>query len=243
MYNILKSVAKNILPKNILIRYEESFRKFLAPMYRGENCKCNLCEKRLKNFALLKNGDKICPVCGSISRTRRLFMLLNDEFLFPNAKILDFSPSRVLYRNLKNRKDVAYFSTDYENEFLADYRYDITKIDAENNKFDLITCYHILEHITEDQQAMNELFRVLKNGGIALVQTPFKEGEIYEDYSIVSPEERLKHFGQDDHVRIYSVSGLENRLKKAGFSTEVRVLDEDNYQGFAKKEVVIVCKK
>lgn len=243
MYNVLKSVAKNILPKNILIRYEESFRKFLAPMYRGENCKCNLCEKRLKNFALLKNGDKICPVCGSISRTRRLFMLLNDEFLFPNAKILDFSPSRVLYRNLKNRKDVAYFSTDYENEFLADYRYDITKIDAENNKFDLITCYHILEHITEDQQAMNELFRVLKNGGIALVQTPFKEGEIYEDYSIVSPEERLKHFGQDDHVRIYSVSGLENRLKKAGFSTEVRVLDEDNYQGFAKKEVVIVCKK
>jgi len=243
MYNVLKSVAKNILPKNILIRYEESFRKFLAPMYRGENCKCNLCETSLKNFALLKNGDKICPVCGSISRTRRLFMLLNEEFLFPNAKILDFSPSRVLYRNLKNRKDVAYFSTDYENEFLADYRYDITKIDAENDKFDLITCYHILEHITEDQQAMNELFRVLKNGGIALVQTPFKEGGIYEDYSIVSPEERLKHFGQDDHVRIYSVSGLENRLKEAGFSTEVRVLDEDNYQGFAKKEVVIVCKK
>ncbi|WP_411810846.1 class I SAM-dependent methyltransferase [Chryseobacterium scophthalmum] len=243
MYNVLKSVAKNILPKNILIRYEESFRKFLAPMYRGENCKCNLCETSLKNFALLKNGDKICPICGSISRTRRLFMLLNEEFLFPNAKILDFSPSRVLYRNLKNRKDVAYFSTDYENEFLADYRYDITKINAENNKFDLITCYHILEHITEDQQAMNELFRVLKNGGIALVQTPFKEGEIYEDYSIVSPEERLKHFGQDDHVRIYSVSGLENRLKRAGFATEIRTFNSNEYFGLSDKETIIICRK
>lgn len=243
MYNVLKSVAKNILPKNILIRYEEGFRKFLAPMYRGENCKCNLCETSLKNFALLKNGDKICPVCGSISRTRRLFMLLNEEFLFPNATILDFSPSRVLYRNLKNRKDIAYFSTDYENEFLADYRYNITKIDAENDRFDLITCYHILEHITEDQQAINELFRVLKKGGTALIQTPFKEGEIYEDYNIISPQERLEHFGQNDHVRIYSVSGLENRLKQAGFSTVVRILGEDNYQGFTKKEVVIVCKK
>lgn len=243
MYNVLKSVAKNILPKNILIRYEESFRKFLAPLYRGENCKCNLCETSLKNFALLKNGDKICPVCGSISRTRRLFMLLNEEFLFPNAKILDFSPSRVLYRNLKNRKDVAYFSTDYENEFLADYRYDITKIDAKNDKFDLITCYHILEHITDDQQAMNELFRVLKNGGIALVQTPFKEGEIYEDYSIVSPEEKLKHFGQDDHVRIYSVSGLENRLKRAGFTTELRTFNSNEYLGLSDNETIIICRK
>ncbi|MGO4708120.1 class I SAM-dependent methyltransferase [Chryseobacterium sp. 2TAF14] len=243
MYNVLKSVAKNIFPKSVLIRYEENFRKFLAPIYRGKNCKCNLCETNLKNFALLKNGDKICPVCGSISRTRRLFMLLNEEFLFPDAKILDFSPSRVLYRKLKNRKDIAYFSTDYENEFLADYRYDITKIDAGNDTFDLITCYHILEHITEDQQAMNELFRVLKTGGTALIQTPFKDGEIYEDYSIVSPEERLKHFGQDDHVRIYSVSGLENRLKKAGFTTEIRTFKLNEYLGLSNNETVIVCKK
>lgn len=243
MYNFLKSVGKNILPKNILIRYEENFRKLLAPMYRGDNCKCNLCNTNLKNFASLENGDKICPICGSLSRTRRLFMLLNDEFLFPDAKILDFSPSRNLFRNLKNRKDVVYFSSDYENEFLADYRYDITKIDAEDGQFNLIMCYHILEHITEDQQAMNELFRVLKNGGFALVQTPFKEGEIYENENIVSPEERLKHFGQNDHVRIYSVSGLENRLKKAGFSTEIRTFKSDEYFGLNDNETVIVCRK
>lgn len=243
MYNFLKSVAKNILPKKILIKYEEHFRRLLAPMYRGKNCKCNLCETILKNFASLKNGDEICPICGSISRTRRLYKLLNDEFLFPNIKILDFSPSRSLYRKLSDLKDVVYFSSDYENEFLADYRFDITKIDAPDNEFDLITCYHILEHIPEDQKAMSELFRVLKKGGVALIQTPFKDGEIYENENIVSPEERLKHFGQDDHVRIYSVSGLENRLKKAGFMTEIRSFKGDEYFGFKDHETLIICRK
>ena len=243
MYNFLKSVAKNIIPKNILVRYEENFRKLLVPMFRGKNCRCNLCETNLKNFALLENGDKICPICGSLSRTRRLFMLLQDEFLFPNTRILDFSPSRVLYRKLKNKKDLVYFSSDYEDEFLADYRYDITKIDSDDNKFDLIMCYHILEHIIEDRKAMSELFRVLKYGGAVLMQTPFKEGEIYEDENITSPDERLKHFGQNDHVRFYSVSGLENRLKDAGFITEVRTFTPDKFFGLKDNETVIVCRK
>lgn len=243
MYNFLKSVAKRIVPKNMMIRYEEDLRKLLIPMYHGDNCQCNLCGTKLKNFALLGNGDQICPICGSLSRTRRLFMILNDDFLFSQAKVLDFSPSRILYREMKKRKDIDYFSSDFENEFLADYHYDITKIDAEDGKFDLIMCYHVLEHITEDQLAMNELFRVLKNRGTAIIQTPFKDGEIYEDPNVSSPEERLKHFGQKDHVRIYSISGLENRLKNAGFATEIRSFKSDNYHGLSDNETVIICTK
>ncbi|MBK6500196.1 MAG: methyltransferase domain-containing protein [Saprospiraceae bacterium] len=79
----------------------------------------------------------------------------------------------------------------------------------ENDKFDLIICYHILEHIIEDMLAMKELFRVLKPKGKIIIQTPFLGETIYEDYSINTPELRLKHFGQKDHVRIYAAQGLE----------------------------------
>lgn len=243
MYNFLKHVAKKIVPKEILIKNEDLMRNFLKPLYQGKNHECNICTTKLKKFVLLENGQLICPMCGSLPRTRRLNLILENEFLKPKAFFLDFSPSRMLYKKWKKRKDIHYYPTDFENEFLSDYQYDITRINIEDNTFDLIVCYHILEHIINDKKAMSELYRVLKTGGNLLIQTPFKEGEIYEDYSVKTEEERLMHFGQKDHVRIYSVKGLENRLKEAGFNTEIRIFDEDIYLGLAKNETVIICKK
>lgn len=243
MYNFLKSIIKSFIPQNVLVKNEENFRKILKPLYKGKNHQCNVCETQLKNFAKLSNGDLICPVCGSISRTRRLYKILTEEFMTSNITVLDFSPFRILYRKWKKKTNIQYFATDFGTDFIADYRYDITDIDCKDETFDLIICYHILEHIVDDKKAMSELYRVLKKNGTVLIQTPFKEGEIYEDYSIVTEKERLKHFGQEDHVRIYSVEGLESRLKEAGFNTEIRTFDEDIYLGFKKNETVIICKK
>lgn len=243
MYNLLKSIVKSIIPKKTLIKNEESYRKLLAPFYRGKKHECNICKTKLNHFSKLHNQELICPICGSLPRTRRLYVLMEKEFLKPGFFVLDFSPSRILYRKLKKRKDIAYFPSDFEDDFLSDYRYDITNIDSEDNKFDLIICYHILEHITEDSLAMNELYRVLKKNGTLLIQTPFKEGEIYEDPTIISPQEKLTHFGQEDHVRIYSVLGLEKRLNKAGLTTEIRTFEADPYYGLTENEKVIVCTK
>lgn len=243
MYRFLKSVAKHIIPQKALIANEERFRKLLIPFYRGRNHECNVCGTRLKKFAQLPNGDLICPVCGSISRARRLYTLLNEEFMKPGINVLDFSPFRILYKKWKKKTDINYFSTDFGTDFLADYKYDITNIDCKDENFDLIICYHILEHIIDDKLAMSELYRVLKKNGKVLIQTPFKEGEIYEDYSITTEEGRLEHFGQEDHVRIYSVSGLEKRLKSTGFEVEVRTFAGDQFYGFSANEKVLVCRK
>ncbi|WP_448606765.1 class I SAM-dependent methyltransferase [Paenimyroides ceti] len=145
-----------------------------------------------------------------------MWQILKEKHLIKGT-ILDFSPPRIIYRNLKKHTGIEYYSSDFENEFIADYHFDITKIEKEANSFDLIMCFHILEHISNDEKAINELYRVLKKEGIGLIQTPFKEGDIYEDYTIVSEEERLKAFGQEDHVRVYSVKGLTERLEKSGF--------------------------
>lgn len=55
----------------------------------------------------------------------------------------------------------------------------------------------------------------MKPGGWGIFQVPMKPGlaKTYEDFSITSPEERQKHFGQYDHVRWYGDDYFD-RLKK-----------------------------
>lgn len=89
---------------------------------------------------------------------------------------------------------------------------------------------------------MSELYRVLKRGGFLLIQTPFADA-LKEDSSIVEPNERLKHFGQEDHVRIYSIDVLVQRLQSVGFYVEVEEFGGDTYLGLSAKEKVIICKK
>lgn len=243
MYKHLKGIIKDILPQKFLFSQEENLRKVLLPMYIGTKFKCNICETQLKHFEKLENGNLLCPICGSLPRTRRLWKLLNEKFLRDGISVLDFSPSRSIYRKLKKNPNINYFSTDFENEFLADYHFDITNIDEEDDSFNLILCYHILEHIPNDSKAMSELYRVLKKGGHILVQTPFKDGNIHEDSSIVTEIDREKHFGQNDHVRIYSIEGLQKRLKNAGFKTDINKFGADQYLGLTANECVIFCTK
>jgi len=245
MYTKVKELVKAVLPKQALFKYEPLFRGILYQFYRGRNYQCVVCQKKLDKFIQLADGDKLCPRCGSLSRARRLWTIVKQKITKPGVTILDFSPSRSLYRALKKNTAISYVSTDISGDFMSDFQYDITAIDAAAECYDLILCYHILEHVEDDRSAMRELYRVLKKGGTCLVQTPFKEGNTYEDSSVKTEAGRLQHFGQKDHVRIYSVAGLENRLAECGFHVAVKNYEEpaDNYYGFKPNETVLLCTK
>jgi len=95
-------------------------------------------------------------------------------------------------------------------------RMDITNIPIAGDAFDAILVVHVLEHIMDDRKAMRELFRILKPGGWAILQVPILRERTYEDASIVTPKDREKNFGQNDHVRIYG-RDFKDRLEAAGF--------------------------
>jgi len=244
MYQFIKSCLLKIIPKKFILKNDIFFRKIYAVAFTGFKYQCPVCNKKLRKFIPVFESELLCPNCGSLARNRRLYCLLREEFLRDNIKILDFSPSRCLYRKLKNVKFIAYTANDFCGEFIADKNMDITDLDEFDHSFDLIICYHILEHIKDDVKAMSELFRVLKPDGTAIIQTPFKEGDIYEDASIISDENRRIHFGQEDHLRIYSVDGLCRRLESTGFTTKVINYKDnpENYYGFSGNETIIFCK-
>jgi SAM-dependent methyltransferase len=243
LYNTLKKIAKLFISKKFLFSNELKFRYLFYLFYKGNSFVCNICNGKLKTF--ITNENKSCPKCGSIARERRLWDIICTNNFLEKETILDFSPSRSLYRLIKKIKNENYLGTDLSGDFIADKSFDITTIDSEDNSFDLIFCYHILEHVIDDQKAMSELYRILKKNGFCIIQTPFKEGEIYENHNITNPKERLLAFGQEDHVRIYSVAGLTERLENCGFNIKVLTFNEkeDNLNGFNQNETVIICSK
>ena len=239
MYEILK----NLIPKAFIKRNEPMIRQLLSLFYMGNRFQCSVCEFKMSKFITLKTNDKLCPKCGSLARTRRLY-----EFIVPkakNVKILHFSPSKSIRIRLKSLMDTTYITTDYAGEFEAMKRLNIESIDEPDNQYDIVICYHVLEHIENDLKAMQELYRITKDNGICIIQTPFKVGEIYEDNSLTTEEDRLLHFGQKDHVRIYSVKGLMHRLSTAGFQTTKQSYKEskNNRNGFHFNETIILAKK
>jgi len=244
MYTSLKKILHKFISPQQLVKHEVFLRQVYALQYNGNKHQCTVCNKKLSKFLTLPNNDLICPKCGSLSRDRRLFTIITEGYLKPQIKVLDFSPSRCLARKLKSDKTIEYISTDLSGKFIADFSFDITKIDLPSNSIDLIICYHILEHIDNDKLAMSELWRILKPGGHAIIQTPFKEGDgVYEDFSITNPKDREIHFGQDDHVRIYSVQGLKERLQLANFEVTATTYKANLYNGLRDNETVFIVKK
>ncbi|MFK7831750.1 MAG: class I SAM-dependent methyltransferase [Winogradskyella sp.] len=243
MYTSLKKVAKLFIPKSFLQKNELLFRRLISFKYKGDAYQCNICNFKLKHFVTLNDKDLLCPNCGSRSRTRRLYKILIDEEVLKGT-ILHFSPPKSLSKKFKLLQNVNYYSSDFENEFRADYNFNITAIDCDSHFFDIIICYHVLEHIDEDLKAMSELYRVLKPNGICYIQTPFKSGLIYEDSKIISEKEREIAFGQKDHVRVYSVEGLQNRLESVGFKVKIKTFDKSDSDNFGfKAETVFLLEK
>jgi ubiquinone/menaquinone biosynthesis C-methylase UbiE len=252
MYKLFKKIYRKLIPNKFHYEIEPYIRNTIYYLiYKGETVQCNICLSKSKKFIPIsfKNSkDKICPKCGSLSRSRALSFYVSKYFQNLKMNILDFSPHRSLY-NFFNEKFPNYISSDYENQFFAQKKYDITKIDENNQSFHLIICFHVLEHVLDDEKAITELYRVLKKNGILIIQVPLKPGKTYEDLNLTSKNERLEAFGQEDHVRIYGQKSLKEKLKKFKFNVEIIDISknfsetEKKIYGISEKEIIFKCLK
>lgn len=82
----------------------------------------------------------------------------------------------------------------YHEKHKTDLFYNGVDLPFENNSFDSIVCFEVLEHVFEPEKMVHEMFRVLKPDGTILLTTPFiwNEHEIPYDYG------RYSYFGLKD---------------------------------------------
>jgi len=217
-FDKVKSILRQIiLPQPV----KTLIKKAWILTLRGSRFYCSVCERDFRKFfefGVNPRPNTMCPGCGSVERHRLLWVALrdlqnNDLIQRGGGRLLHVVPETCLAERF--RREYDYLSIDLEGK-KAMMAMDLTAMTFEDESFDAIVCNHVLEHIPDDRKAMKELFRMLKPGGWASIQVSIKGDITREDLSITDPKERLRLYGQDDHVRYYGYD-FTDRLKDAGF--------------------------
>lgn len=216
----------NKLPRPLLIRLSYIFRLVAPVMYKGNNVECPVCGKQFRKFLsygsnVAHRENVLCPNDLTLERHRLMWLYLRDQSNFFTADSLDvlhIAPEQCFHGKFKKQSNLNYLTGDLVSP-IADLHFDLHEIPLESDRFDVVFCNHVLEHVDDALRCMQELYRVMKPGGWGIMQVPLDNtrAQTYEDPSITSPEEREKHFWQKDHVRLFGRDYPE-WLRKAGFN-------------------------
>lgn len=148
---------------------------------------------------------------------RHTFLKVLDRYLPPAngrpRRILDVGcGTGTLLKYLARYGDVL--GVDVDEQAIAFCRergvHKVQKIDSfplpfEDNSFDLVTILDVLEHIEDDRGTLEDLYRVLRPGGMLMVAVPAYR-------FLWGPQDEISH-----HKRRYIAPEMRNLLKQAGF--------------------------
>ncbi len=218
----------------------------------------------------------VCEVCNSFERHRFLYhvyqsFLCPEKFFLknknisllktsinntnnPNTKIniLHTAPEKCLSELILGHKSINYFPVDLEPEkfdFLDCKKEDVTSLGFEDNFFDVVLSNHVMEHIEDEEKFLSELLRVLKPDGTIFLTFPldFNRDKTFEDENIKTPKDKLKFYGQEDHVRIYGRDILDKLKKRHGAvvlrACDLKIKGGKVFQKIPPGEFVVIIKK
>ena len=254
--SIFKSIL-NTIPRPWLIKASYLVRPIIAFSLKGNTFTDPIDGKSFRKFLPYGYGKQrenaLSPSTLSLERHRLMWLFLRDETPFftstEKLKTLHIAPEQCFLDIFRKQKNLDYITSDLESP-IADVKADICDLPFDDNSFDVVFCNHVLEHITDDTKAMQELFRVLKKGGFGIFQIPqdLSREHTFEDDTIKDRTERAKIFGQYDHVRVYGRDYFD-KLRSIGFKVDevdyTKKIAPEKLERFClmKNEILPVCYK
>ena len=158
-----------------------------------------------------------------------------------SGRALEVGPGSGLYIPVLAECCAQVTVTDVEQEYLkhvrpaaqacgnvAVVRDDITRSSLPSNAFDLILCTEVIEHLRDSQQALREIHRLLRPGGLLILSTPQKYStlELLARIAFLPGiiqlvrllyREPVREMG---HINLLTRRGLARQIASAGFQIE-----------------------
>jgi SAM-dependent methyltransferase len=250
-----------VLLADSLVKFADKINH-AADNYRYRPFVCSVCERPVQLYIpyngwemLIKHKTRLsifsletfnfpsywCPNCKANDRDRLYALFLKELFSKIDSSkkytFIDFAPeTESLGFLIKSQPFLNYRSADL---FMPNVDDTVDLQDMKiygDNTVDFFVCSHMLEHVPDDRKAIRELYRILKPGGLGIAMVPIdlSLSEIFEDPTITDEDARWTHFGQNDHLRVYSKSGFIARLQEGGFKVEQKGVEYFGEQKFKK---------
>src|SRR3989344_520514 len=106
--------------------------------------------------------------------------------------------------------DISRFAIKKNKKFLPNIKFkvlDIEKTQKENNYYDLIYAFEVIEHLQNPEKAINNMFNMLKKGGTLICSTPYPyKHSLYVDKTHVNvryPVEWVMAFRKSGFIKIW----------------------------------------
>jgi SAM-dependent methyltransferase len=221
MDDFVRRVRNKIRPPLVVLRFLNRAK---------EQFECPLCGYKgpfmdLSGFAGDRKHAK-CPQCAALERHRLQYLVVRNVLENMNVsemKMLHFAPEAFL-RRIFSRRFGKYETADLSMKNV-DHQVDLQSLPFETATYDFIFASHVLEHILDDKRAIEEIRRVLKPHGVAILPVPVVCEKTIE-YSKANPHEAY-------HVRAPGLDYFE-RYKQYFSRVEICTSDlfPEKYQVF-----------
>lgn len=209
----------------------------------GSKFYCPICGWWARSFRPLKLDPTFlerCSRCGSLGRHRLIWLYLKERTNFFSAKlkVLHFAPEACFESRFKKMRNLDYTTADVEGGHVPGKEViDATAIPKPDNLYDVVICIHVLQHVEDDAKALREIFRVLKPGGWAILNSrmdPMSATTREISNADLSKDQRdVMH--ADALYRVYG-QDFKLRLERAGFAVTV-----DHYLASLNRKTVERC--
>lgn len=161
----------------------------------------------------------MCPQCNALERHRLQYLTVSDFLTKKNGLVLSmlhFAPE-TFFREMFSERFGKYETADL---FMkgVNHKADLISLPFPDESYDVVYASHVLEHIKDDKKAIQEINRVLKPNGVAILPVPVVCKKTVE-YAEANPREA-------GHVR---APGLDYFEKYRGVFDQVEIYSSDSF--------------